>query len=125
MGDKPLKMFRENRDKRNERTAAWHRGNPERSYCLAAKRRAKAQNVPFNLTPEDIVFPDLCPVLGIPLLFNAGGRTNNTPSIDRIVPNKGYTKDNIRVISWRANRLKTDASLEELKKLVEYMEKNQ
>lgn len=117
-----LKMFREDRDHRNKRTADWHRGNPQRSYCLAAKNRANKQGVPFDLEPEDIVFPDYCPVLGIRLRFTRGGRTNNTPSIDRIIPEKGYVKGNIMVISWRANRLKNDATLEELKKLVEYME---
>lgn len=117
-----VKMFREDRDHRNQRTADWHRGNPRRSYCLAAKNRARRQNVPFDLDPEDIIFPETCPVLGIPLIFSRGGRTNNTPSIDRKIPSIGYVKGNIRVISWRANRLKNDATLEELKKLVEYLE---
>lgn len=121
MGKKPLIIHRENREHRNIRTAKWHRNNPKRSYCLAAKRRAKSQGVPFNLEPDDIVFPEICPVLGIPILFSDGGRTDNTPSIDRIVPKDGYVKGNIRMISWRANRLKNDASLEELEKLVEYM----
>jgi len=119
-----VKMFREDRDKRNERTANWHRGNPARSYALAAKGRANRQGVPFDLTEEDVVFPEFCPILGIPLLFSKGGRTNNTPSLDRIIPEKGYTQGNVRVISWRANRLKNDATLEELEKLVDYMKKN-
>ncbi len=119
-----IQLFREDRDKRNIRTAKWHRGNPARSYALAAKGRAKKQNVPFNITPEDIVFPTHCPILGINLLFSEGGRTDNTPSIDRIVPEKGYTKDNIRIISWRANRIKNDATLEELEKLVKYIKRN-
>ena len=48
-----------------------------------------------------------------------GGPTHNSPSVDRIDPKKGYTPDNIRVISWRANSLKSDASLKELQVLVE------
>lgn len=116
-----VKMFREDRDKRNERTAKWHRGNPQRSYALAAKGRARRQGVPFDLEPEDIVFPDACPVLGITLEFGDKGRTNNTPSIDRKVPALGYTKGNISIISWRANRIKNDATLEELEKLVAYL----
>jgi len=118
-----VKMFREDRDKRNERTAKWHRGNPARSYVLAAKGRANRQDVPFDLQPEDIIFPETCPILGIPLFFSQRGRTNNTPSIDRVIPAKGYVKGNIEIISWRANRLKNDASFEELEKLVEYMRK--
>ena len=119
-----VKMFREDRDKRNERTAKWHRGNPKRSYVLAAKNRAKRQGVPFNLTEDDIIFPDFCPILGIPLKSTAGGRTPNTPSIDRIIPEKGYVKGNIEIISWRANRLKNDATLEELHLLGEYAKRH-
>lgn len=117
-------MFREDRDKRNLRTKAWHRNNPARSYCLAAKRRAKTKGVPFDLEPEDIIFPDICPVLGIPILFSSERvRTDNTPSIDRIVPELGYVKGNIEVVSWRANRLKNNASFEEIEKLYNYMKK--
>lgn len=76
--------------------------------------RARRLGLPFDLEPYDIVIPECCPVLGIPLQFAPKGRTSNTPSIDRRDPAKGYTKDNIKVISWRANRLKSDASLEEL-----------
>jgi hypothetical protein len=35
---------------------------------------------------------------------------------------RGYVKDNVRVISWRANRLKSDATLEELRLLVRDLE---
>lgn len=118
---KHIRVFREDRDKRNARTARWHRGNPERSYVLAAKRRAKSQGVPFDLKPEDIIFPRECPVLGIPIEFTVNGRTDNTPSLDRMDPVKGYTKGNVRVISWRANRLKSNGTLEELEKIVKYM----
>lgn len=117
-------LFREDRDKRNERTAKWHRGNPARSYVLAAKGRANRQGVPFDLSTEDIIFPEFCPILGIPLISKEGGRTDNTPSLDRVIPSKGYVKGNVRIISWRANRLKNDASLEELIKIVEYMKNN-
>jgi len=125
MGENSLiKAFREDRDKRNERTRKWHRGNPARSYVLAAKGRAHRTGLPFNLEPEDIIFPDKCPILGIPItLKGEGNRNNNTASLDRIVPSKGYVKDNVQIISWRANRLKTDASLEELESIVNYMKK--
>ena len=120
-----VKMFREDRDSRNDRTLRWHRGNPARSYTLAAKGRARRSGVPFNLEPEDIIFPDVCPILGIPLsLNNDGKRKDSTPSLDRVKPSKGYVKGNVKVISWRANRLKNDASLEELEKIVQYMKEN-
>jgi hypothetical protein len=118
-------MFREDRDHRNKRTRDWHRNNPQRSYLLAAKRRAKTLGVSFNLTEEDIVFPDMCPALGIPIILDKTSgprvRTDNTPSLDRIIPELGYTKGNVEIVSWRANRLKNDAKLYELEKLVAYM----
>lgn len=94
--------------------------NREKSLCLSARNRSRIQNIPFDLTPEDIIIPDVCPVLGIPMEFAEGKRTDGTPSLDKIVKELGYVRGNVAVISWRANRLKNDATLEELEKLTEY-----
>jgi len=84
------RVFREDRDKRNKRTRDWHRDNPQRSYLLAAKKRAKEVGVPFNLDETDIIFPKKCPALGIDISLvktdRPRKRTDNTPSLDRIVP---------------------------------------
>lgn len=89
-----------------------------------AKNRAVAGGILFTITAADISVPDVCPVLGIPLAF--GGTTplgrEDSPTIDRVVPDLGYVPTNIRVISYRANRIKTDATLAELRKLVSYLE---
>lgn len=71
--------------------------------------------------------PDVCPVFGIPLNYNGSGkqgwsRDDSSPSVDRIDSTKGYTKDNIQIISWRANRIKNDSTPEELRRLADYME---
>lgn len=89
------------------------------------KHRASKKGVPFNLTLEDIVFPDVCPVLGIPMVMRAGKFHDNSPSIDRMVPAKGYVKGNVQIISYRANRLKAHGSLEDLRKVVTWMEAHQ
>jgi hypothetical protein len=119
------RVFREDRDKRNKRTRDWHRDNPKRSYWLAAKKRAKALGVPFYITEDDIIFPDICPALGIPVVLEKTNgprkRTDSTPSLDRIIPELGYVKNNVEIISWRANRLKNDAKLYELERLTKYM----
>ncbi len=84
-----------------------------------AKTRAKERGLPFNLVPEDFELPDDCPVLGFSLsLKSGGGKRYNTPSLDRINPPLGYVKGNVRVISWRANQLRSNATLAELKALV-------
>ena len=89
------------------------------------KQGAKKRGIPFELTMSDLnnlSFPISCPVLGIPLTFNTGEAKANSYSIDRIDSSKGYTIDNIVIVSNRANTLKSDATLAEMKKLVEFYE---
>ena len=85
------------------------------------KARAKKDGTPFFIEPCDIIIPEYCPVLGLPLTFNSGRPQDNSPSLDRINPDLGYVKGNVRVISYRANTLKNNASMEELLAVVEYM----
>lgn len=99
------------------------RDNPEKYLWKSARTSAKQRGIEFTISEEDIIIPSVCPVLGLPLTPLSGPRSDTTPSIDRIDNNKGYTADNIHVISWRANNLKRDASLSELIKLVEYFSK--
>lgn len=51
-----------------------------------------------------------------------GGRRINAPSIDRFDPSLGYTVENISVICWRCNELKSDGTLAELRGIVRWME---
>ena len=84
-----------------------------------ARHRAKKLNLPFNITPGDITIPEKCPILGITLRVATGRHKDDSPALDKIIPEKGYVKGNVMVISQRANVLKRDASLEELEKLVD------
>lgn len=86
----------------------------------SCKARAKREGVLFNLTLEDVGVPSSCPIFHIPLIPDYTKRTDNTPSVDRIVPSKGYVKGNITVISWKANRIKSNATLTELSQLHHY-----
>jgi hypothetical protein len=85
--------------------------------------RAKKKGLPFDLTLEDVLIPEFCPVFGIPLIMRAGKFNDNSPSLDRIIPEKGYVKGNVIIMSYRANRIKCHASLAELKAIVAFMEK--
>jgi hypothetical protein len=87
----------------------------------AARRRAKAEGLTFDLTIDDIVVPEVCPVLGISLFKGTRKNRDHSPSVDRFLPVLGYTRRNIRVISWRANDLKKNATVEELTKVLSYM----
>ena len=81
--------------------------------------RAKRKKLPFNIDIEDIIIPKNCPVLGIPIEVNVGGdrMSNNSPTLDKFIPSKGYVKGNINIISWRANSLKSDGTTEEWMKI--------
>jgi hypothetical protein len=74
-----------------------------------AKHRAIKKGLEFSLVESDIIIPDLCPIMKQPMASK-----RYRPSIDRIDPSKGYTKDNIRVISSLANSMKWDSTKEEL-----------
>lgn len=87
------------------------------------KSRCKEKNIPFNLDYFDIVLPEFCPILGIKLVLSKGSSTPCSPSLDRIIPIKGYVKGNVHVISNRANSLKNDATPDELRKIADYIEK--
>lgn len=78
------------------------------------RSRAKLRGIPFDLELEDIVIPEVCPVLGIRLERATRGTTDSSPSVDRIKPELGYTKGNIVIVSSRANRIKSDATPQEL-----------
>ncbi len=88
--------------------------DPRSPMWSRAKYRAKIKGWEFNITKEDIVIPDTCPLLGTPM---------QSASLDRLDPSKGYIKGNVWVISNRANTLKNDATLSELKTLVENLTK--
>ena len=87
-----------------------------------AQHRAKKKKILFTISMEDIVIPETCPLLGIPLVSTNNKRDPRNPSLDQIDPGKGYTPDNIWVVSSRANWIKSDATLQELKTLVENLE---
>lgn len=95
--------------------------NPTLFILKEARRRARNKGLAFSLTSEDIIIPKTCPVLGIHLNFGTDHVTPNSPTLDRVDNTKGYTKDNVCIISYRANRIKTDATEQELQLILEYI----
>ena len=116
------------REAHNQRAKDWRiklkNVDPTRLWAIDAlanaKMRAKRAGLPFTITVLDVVgvVVDTCPLLGLPLIYATGKIYDNSPTLDRKICERGYTKDNIAVISHRANRLKSDASLEELQTLL-------
>lgn len=118
------KLFSKEQTKRW--TATYRTKKPEKQMLKSAKHRASLKGVPFDLDDSDVVIPDLCPVLGIPLKTHvnggAGGKQDSY-SLDRIVPEKGYVKGNVQVISNLANTMKGAATPEQLKLFAEWIMK--
>lgn len=94
---------------------------PELILLYQARGRARRAGIPCTLHSSDIAIPAVCPVLGICLERGNRMRHDGSPTLDRFDPALGYVPGNVSVISHRANRLKSDASLAELEVLVAWM----
>lgn len=87
------------------------------------KNSAKKRGIEFNLTTsdiDDIGIPITCPVLGIPLKFHRGRPQDDSISFDRIDSTKGYTKENLVIVCYRVNKLKSNATLKEMQSIVKF-----
>lgn len=103
---------------RARKNKSYHK-NIAKKIVWLAKTRAKKKGLEFDLKSEDIVVPDVCPVFGMTLI-GGGGLRDNIPTLDRIDNAKGYVRGNVIVVSWRANRLKCDATSKELRVLADF-----
>jgi hypothetical protein len=117
------RYYEENSEKVQRRNKAYNASNIPAYLWRIAKRRADRKGVPFSITPADVIVPTHCPVLGTRLeRGSAKGETDTSPTIDRLVPALGYAPGNIRVISGRANRIKSNATVAEVRALLAWME---
>lgn len=84
----------------------------------AAQKRAKDAGIQFTLERQDVkALCDItltCPILGIPIRPSDGAINDGSPTLDRMDNSEGYTPDNVWLISYKANRMKSNASLAEL-----------
>jgi len=88
----------------------------------AARKRAKVKGLVCDLRTKDIDVSTHCPILGIK--FEIGRKVwYNSPSLDRIDNTKGYTKDNVIVVSLMANSIKNQATPDQIRQVAEFYEK--
>lgn len=98
-----------------------HRQANRISYLVArAKRRAKENDLPFDLAVADLELPSHCPILGIALDYV--NVADDNPSLDRVRNELGYVKGNVRVISRRANVLKSRCDADTFRRIADYIE---
>ena len=121
---KECKLCRNGRERTNYEK---HRKTkPFLHRCTRAKTRATSLNVPFDLTPDylESIWTGKCAVFETEINLATERNNESAAELDRIIPKLGYTIGNVCWLSRRANRLKNNAALEELKTLLEWMEKN-
>lgn len=109
---------------RQEKHLQYRKANPQYYLWNHAKQRATATGLPFDLTVQDIVIPEVCPVFGVKLEWgvgNMGWRNMWAPSLDKIKPELGYVRGNVMIISNRANHLKSNGSISEFEAVLAYM----
>ncbi len=122
---KPISFFEKGRNTCKKcRSHKWL-NNKDRIQISAARAGAKKKGVEFTLTNSDLIVPKICPVLGIEIKRGKESDHNNKASIDRILPYGGYTPENSRIISRRANTLKSDGTIIERDLIIDYMRQNE
>lgn len=89
---------------------------------IHARHRARRGSIPCDLTIGDVRIPVACPALGIPIEVDLDIQGHSSPTLDRMDPALGYVSGNVSVISWRANNLKRDATLEEIERIAAWIE---
>jgi len=114
--------------KKREKTKTWKEKNPRRIWagtaCKSAKYRAKRKEVPFDLTIDYIlsILPDTCPIFGVGFKYSGNGKcSDNSPSLDRIVPELGYIEGNVKIISMKANNIKNKYCSDDIYKVAEWL----
>ena len=102
----------------------WKANNREKNLFQQAQYRAKTKNISFDIEVSDIVIPETCPILGLPLKKSIDGNRDLSPSLDRIDNAKGYIKGNIQVISSKANTMKANANKNDLINFSNWVKEN-
>ena len=93
--------------------------NPLKFILNNAKYRAKKKGIPFDLSEDDLEIPEVCPVFKKPFIYGCG-LNEFSISIDRIDNSKGYVKENVIIVSYKANTMKSNATIVELNLLTNF-----
>ena len=115
---------------KNAVTAEYRRDHPQlptkesrvRQALAAARSRSRKLGMVFDIELDDVEMRDNCPVFGPPLDWGHTRCRSDSPSLDKVIPELGYVKGNVYIISHKANRLKNNATKEELQSIVDWLE---
>lgn len=109
------------KDGRARNARHYRQRHPARLMLRGAKQRADKYGLPYDLVECDLVLPEVCPILGLKLEYGLDRIEDYSPSLDRIIPELGYVRGNIQVLSNLANRMKSNASAEQLKLFAQWV----
>lgn len=111
-----------NKEEVNRRKRYWYQNQRlEKKIFYRVRARAKRKGIPFTLKLKDIVIPEKCPVLHVPLVIGTKENYEYTHSLDRLDNSKGYHKDNVLVMSMKANSMKNSGTPLELLALANWI----
>lgn len=106
----------------------WKEADPKWAWAVSAvggmRIRGKQSGVPVEVDKEYLyaILTDTCPVFGTPFVFLGAGRVHNeSPTVDRLDPAKGYIRGNIVVISQRANAIKSNAGWRQIRRVADWL----
>lgn len=103
--------------------------NPSYTLWYHAKMRAEKKGLPFTLKVSDVEdmvsSTQVCPVMGTPFCWTNSGVKDNSPTLDKFDPSLGYTKENTQLISFFANRIKSNATTSQIGKVYVWMRKKE
>ena len=122
-----IKKFRNRSLQFNKRLLA---KNPKKYKCRqmysSARKRAKQKGFSFNITSDYLysIAPDICPILGVKIDYACNSKNKNSASLDRIDSSIGYVVGNVQIISYLANLMKSNASIDEQIRFAEYVIEN-
>lgn len=121
--------YRQRLDNTKSNRVALKRSDPVRLWAKTAvnnaRRRAKAAGLPFTIDVDWLVSiaPKTCVLFGTKLNYAGVRSAPDIATVDRIDNRFGYTPDNCWVISMLANRLKSNATLEQIETLARNLRK--
>ncbi len=117
------KHYENNKERVLQKSKEYRRSHPAHNLWNGARSRARLNDIEFSISVNDIVVPTHCPVFGIELVMGEAKLTDASPSLDRIDSSKGYVPGNIAVISYKANRAKSNCSYDEILAIADYIKR--
>ena len=98
-----------------------------RNNLVKVRKKCIDKNLPYDVDNKYLlsIFPkdNMCPALKIPMRFGGDkDHRHNSPSIDRIIPAKGYVKGNVRWVSYLANAIMNEANADQILKVGKWLE---